>query len=705
MFLSMLVLGSIGLIAALIITLASTVFHVEEDPRIKQVQDYLPGANCGGCGYAGCAAYAEKIIDGGDEINRCVVGQSETADEIARLMGYDTVASKPETACSLCEGGYRADKKYTYSGVQDCRAAMQLFHGPISCENGCIGLGTCAGVCQFGAIEMGDDQLPVFNPDLCVGCGACVDNCPKNIISLISAKKRILHWNKHSECLSPCRQRCPAQIDIPGYLGHVRRGEFGEAILKVKERNPFPASTGRVCPELCAVMCRRTIHDEPLAINQIKRFAADWEREGGIHLPIPASDTTGHRIAVIGGGPSGLTTAFYLRRLGHSVQIFEMNEKLGGMLRYGIPEFRLPKDILDWDIDGILSLGISAKTGVTLGKDFTLQDLRNQGFKAIYLAIGSWVGRVPPFDGKDLEGVYPAIDYLQYLEHTKGAAKGRHVTIVGAGNVAMDTARSAIRDGAENVTILYRSMRENMKADPREIEEAEEEGVQIRCLCSPTRIMGKDGKVMGIEVQSVKLDDPDPNGHRNVIPLEGSEEIIPCDAVIFAVGQGSNLDFLTGSGSEGIAKTRYSTIEANEETLQTGAPDVFVGGDCFSGPGLLVEAVAAGRFAARSIHYYLIDGKIPLVEGAQREMIPEALLESITNVKYSPKVTPHELIPLPERLSTWLEVEGTIPEDASRQEADRCLNCGIYCYDKDMGLEAPSAVLSCPNEPRLVDRP
>ena len=699
---AVIVLGGIGLVSGAVLSLASRLFHVDEDPRIKEAQDLLPGANCGGCGHAGCAAYAESIVNGGDAVNLCVVGQAETADAVARFMGYEVIASEPKTACSQCDGGYRADQKYEYSGVQDCRAAMQLYHGPIRCESGCLGMGTCVAACKFGAIEIGEDRLPKFNWNLCVGCGACVEICPKSIITLTSSEISILRWNRHMECLSPCRQACPAQINIPKYLGHARRGEYAEALLTIKERNPLPASTGRVCPELCAVQCRRTIHDDPLAINQVKRFVADWERNNDRRTAIPAASFREHKVAIIGGGPSGLSAAFYLRRLGYAVRIFEMNHKLGGMLRYGIPEYRLPKEALDWDIEGVLELGVEVTTGVALGRDFTLQDLRTQGFGAIYLAIGGWVGRVVPLPGKELQGVYPAIDYLKYLQTAKGAARGLRVAVLGAGNVAMDAARSAIRDGAKSVTILYRSRREDMKANPHEIVEAEEEGVEMRCLLSPVRVVGADGRVTGIETQRVELDEPDPDGRRRVKPVEGSEEIVSCDAVVFAVGQSTQLDFLEQPGSEGIERTRYGTIEADEETLQTGALDVFTGGDCFTGPGLLVEAVAAGRFAARSIHYYLKDGMIPLIEDAQREMIPNALLDSIVNVSVRPKATAHELIGIEERTTTWLEVEGTIDEEAVRCETDRCLNCGIYCYDTDFGADAVRTVASCPNEPRLI---
>ncbi|THB76207.1 MAG: 4Fe-4S dicluster domain-containing protein [Desulfobulbaceae bacterium] len=699
-----LLLTGIGFVAAVILGIASRVFYVEEDPRIEAVADLLPGANCGGCGQAGCNAAAEAIVNKEVEVNICVVGGTETAEAIGTYLGYDVTGAEPTLACSSCEGGYRAAKKYRYSGLQDCRAALHLYHGFIRCENGCLGLGSCQRSCKFSAISMDPESgLPVFDPERCVGCGSCVSICPKGIISLIGEKTKILHWNQYTNCLSPCRQRCPAQINIPKYLAHARKGEYGAALLTVKDRNPLPVSTGRVCPELCATECRRTIQDDPLAINAVKRFVADWERESGNRIPVSVGAETGFKVAVVGGGPSGLSAAYYLRRLGHHVEIFEQMEKLGGMPRYGIPEYRLPEEHLDWDINGVLELGVKAHTGVKLGKDFNIQLLKAQGFDAVYLAIGAWYGRLLPFEGKELSGIFSGIDYLRRFHTDERIITGNKFVIIGAGNVAMDCARSALRTGAESVLLLFRFSRDLMEANAHEIADAEKEGVVMRCLVSPVRFHGEDGQLKAIEVEQVELRQNPQGGLPDVSPIEGTRELIDCDVVIQAVGQAADIDDIVEA--DGIEKTRYWTVEADEETLQTNIPGVFAGGDCFTGPRLLVDAIAGGRYAARSIHYYVTEGEIPPIEDRQREMITPALIDSLANVVPAQTSAVKPLITLEERKSTFSEVEGTITEVQCRTETARCLNCGIYCYDQD---DLPSDQLrvakSCPNEEHIVEK-
>lgn len=697
-------LTSIGFVAAVILGIAGRLFYVEEDPRIEAVANLLPGANCGGCGQAGCNATAEAIVQKRLEVNVCVVGGTETAEAIGALLGYDVTGSEPKLACSTCEGGYRAARKYHYSGLQDCRAALQLYHGFIRCENGCLGLGSCFKACKFSAIRMDNvSGLPVFDPDRCVGCGSCIEACPKGIISLVGEKTKILHWNQYTQCLSPCRQRCPAQINIPKYLAHARRGEYGAALMTIKDNNPLPVATGRVCPELCATECRRTINDDPLAINPVKRFVSDWERSNGKRIPVSVAADTGYKVAVVGGGPSGLTAAYYLRRLGHQVEIFEKMPKLGGMPRYGIPDYRLSDEQLDWDIEGILELGITAHTNVTLGKDFTIQFLRNNGFDAVYLAIGAWFGRMLPLEGKELTGIYSGIDYLRRFHTDEEIIQGKRFVVIGAGNVAMDCARSALRAGASSVLLIFRFSRDLMEANAHEITDAENEGVIMRCLVSPVRFIGENGRLTGIEVQEVTLRHSPTGGLPEVIPVEGTNEIVDCDVVIQAVGQAADLNDIVAA--DGLAKTRYSTIDADEETLQTSLPGVFAGGDCFSGPRLMVEAIAAGRYAARSIHYYVTTGAIPPIENRQREMMAPAMVDSLVNVIPTPTSAIKPVIPVEERMGTFREVEGTITEQQCQQEANRCLNCGIYCYDQDdLPKDQTRIARSCPNEPHIVEK-
>ncbi|MBD3220490.1 NAD(P)-binding protein [bacterium] len=682
------VMGGIAVVAAAGLGIAARVFHVEEDPRIKGVTNLLPGANCGGCGFAGCAACAEAIVAGKAEPNACVIGQTETALAVAQYLGMEMKESEPQIACRECQGGDRATKRYDYAGFDDCRAAMLYFHGPTKCDHGCIGLGTCVRACAFGAISMGENGLPVFDPERCVGCGTCARVCPKGIINVISETTRILHWNRYTECLAPCRQKCPAQIDIPRYIQHIKRGEYAEALLTVKEANPLPLSTGRVCPEPCNLACRRQLQDEPVAINYLKRYAADWEYESGRRLHVPVAPDTGKSIAVVGGGPGGLSAAYYLRRLGHAVTIYEKMPKLGGMLRYGIPEYRLPKAVLDWELEGILGLGIKAVTDVELGRDFTIEFLRHEGFDAIFLAVGAWRDRSLGLteDGEVVEGLVSGIKYLERFQDADPDVHG-HVVVIGGGNTAIDAARTSLRAGADKVSIIYRRSRDEMPANPAEIVAAEEEGIAFRFLSAPVKLHTEGGRVVGIDVQSMRLGEPDPSGRRRPEPIPGSEEKVDCDLIVEAVGQMPDLDFLQTEGMPAVPTTRWNTVDASEDTLQTDVPFLFTGGDCFTGPGLMVDAIGAGRYAARSIHYWVTEGEIPPIEHRQTQLIGESLFESITGVSSKPRV--HEpVVSLEERLGTFKEVEGTIDEDDAIYEAGRCLNCGTYCYDHDAEMEA-----------------
>ncbi|HDL07377.1 MAG TPA: RnfABCDGE type electron transport complex subunit B, partial [Desulfobacteraceae bacterium] len=351
-------MGGLGLVVGIVLAFASKIFYVYVDPKILAVEDALPGANCGGCGLPGCSANAEAIVAGTASPNSCVAGGPELADTIAAILGVTVEAKEPDIAKLGCTYGLQeADIKYIYEGLSDCRAAALLSGGMKVCDIGCLGLGSCAEACPFDAITIGPRNLPVVDEKRCTGCGTCERVCPKHIISLSSVTRRILQEYTTDECTTPCQRACPAGIDISEYIRQIMLGDYHRSVQVIKERNPFPTVIGRICPRFCENDCRRQYVDEPVAINFLKRFVADYEKEDNSRiLPFKAPDT-GRKIAVIGGGVEGLSAAYFAARLGHEPTVFEAKSKLGGLLRTAIARYRLSEEILDWDIDGILEMG------------------------------------------------------------------------------------------------------------------------------------------------------------------------------------------------------------------------------------------------------------------------------------------------------------------------------------------------------------
>ena len=688
MIIALILLGALGIIFGAFLAFASKIFYVWEDPRIAQVRDELAGANCGGCGFASCDAAAAAIVARRAEPDVCVAGTAEGTEVVAEIMGLAVGVKEPILAESSCYGGLRARERYRYAGVMDCRAAYQIFHGEKDCERGCLGFGTCVRSCPFDAITMGDEGLPVFDPEKCRGCGTCEEICPKGIIDVISSSTKILRFNREEDCLAPCRQACPAQIDIPRYLEYIKDGRYEDAIKTLKERNPFILSCGRVCPHPCEEICRRAIEDEPLAINQLKRFVADYEMNTGKHVPVTVAPDTGHKIAVIGGGPGGLSCAYFLRRLGHSVTVFEQNPKLGGMLYYGIPEYRLPKKILDWEIQGILDLGVEARTEVEYGKDIDLESLVADGYEAVFFGIGAWGNTTLRLEGEDtIEGVVGGIEFLgkQGLELPNPV--GEKVGIIGGGNTAIDSARTALRLGSKEVTIIYRRTKLEMPANYEEIKAAEAEGINFLFLASPNKLISdENGKLTHLEYLKMELGEPDESGRRRPIPIEGSETILPLDNLIAAIGQYADFNFLEGDqGLKDVEVSRYDTIDGDEDTGQTNIPYVFVGGDSFTGPGLAVAAIGSGRQAARAIHLYVSGEEVDAPPNRLRGYIEGTLFDMPYVVDILEQTEPknrvhHHELEVSQRIDSMVEVDQTISEGEARQEASRCLKCGLTCF-------------------------
>ena len=680
-------LMGIGATCGLVLSVASKVFYVYEDPRIAEVEYFFAGANCGGCGYAGCSAAAVAVVNSAAPPGVCIVAGMESAVAVAEVMGVDPGSAEPLMSKNECSGGDRADDHFYYNGVNSCQALAAMYGGQRICSIGCLGQGDCITSCKFNAVHMGPNGFPVVDETLCVGCGACEKACPKNIIRVRTMSERLLHFNQEDDALAPCQQTCPAEIDIPRYVRQIKEGDYAGAVHTIRERNPLLLSCGRVCPHPCEDYCRRGIEDEAVSINQLKRFVADYEMNSGSRLPIACAPDTGKRVAVIGGGPAGVSCAYFLRRLGHHPTIYEAMSKLGGITRYGIPEYRLPDQVLDWEIEGILNLGIDVHYNTRLGDDFTIQSLHDEGYEAIFMGIGAWKDYTLNIKGEDLKGVWQGINFLSTVANhpEKNIPVGKRAAVVGGGNSAIDCVRTLLRLGCEEVYIVYRRTRKEMPANEVEIIASEHEGIKFQFLAAPTRVLDDgQGNVAGLEYLQMELGEPDASGRRRPVPIEGSETVLDVDMVISAISQQPDIGFLEGEPArDKIETTRWNTFENDPETLLCSLPYLFTGGDVATGPSLVVDAIGGGRRAARSIHQYISGEEIKgSPKSLRKRHIPESLFKTVPGVVPS-KRTPMPELAVADRITSMVEVDQVISEADAKHESNRCLNCCRICYDKD----------------------
>ena len=472
---------------------------------------------------------------------------------------------------------------------------------------------------------------------------------------------------------APCRRACPADLNVQGYVQMVAQGNYEKALQIIMEDLPLPGVLGRICPHGCEDACRRCEVDQPIAIRNLKRLAADQFDARRIHIECrPQRKET---VAIVGSGPAGLSAAYHLARKGILSTIYEAQDQAGGMLRMGIPAHRLPREVLDREIEIITQLGVRIKTGTPLGRDMTVEDLFAKGHQAVYLAIGAHKGIELSISGEKAQGVRQGVDFLKAVNLSGKADVGRRVAVIGGGNVAVDVARCAIRMGAESVQILYRRTRNEMPALKEEIEAAEAEGVKIRYLVAPQKVLAADGRVSGLRLNKMALSDVDASGRRRPVPIPDSEFEIEIDQLIPAIGQRPDLSAL--EGTDGLSFSRWGTIDVDEITCAAGPKGVFAGGDLQTGPWIAIGAIAAGKAAAESIERYL-DGR-NLVQGRNAAADPEPVYRPI------PDDTPRqERLSMPElaldhRKSGFEEVETGYEETKGRDEAGRCLNCGYCC--------------------------
>jgi NADPH-dependent glutamate synthase beta subunit-like oxidoreductase len=610
--------------------------------------------------------------------NSCVAAGPEVAEAIADIMGVKVEAVEPDIALPGCYFGVRdADTKYVYNGLDDCRAVALLGGGMKVCTIGCLGLGTCARACPFDAISMGPQGLPVVSENKCTGCGTCERVCPKHIINLSSITRRIIREYTTEECTTPCQRGCPAGINIREYIRQISLGNNRRAVQVIKERNPFPAVIGRICPRPCELECRRNYIDEPVAINYLKRYAADYEKESGDRILPYKAPETGRKIAVVGGGVQGLSAAFFTARLGHDTTVFEAAPKLGGLLRSAIAKDRLPEEILDWDIEGIIEMGVKIETQKALGKDFSVESLIKEGFDAVFLASGGWDSRLARGATAEIEspipGTYMLVDLMRSGTRPPGSIPVESdVVIVGGGSLALDAAKVCKGMGAKTITVLFRETWENSPISDAEVEKSGLTGLNVIYNAAINRLVGaaeRLDQVEYIEADTLK------------------RTVIPAQTLVFAAGRFPELVFvrpkpeaaeIEGGDSAADLSIGWEGIQTYKRPAFKDKVGLFAEGDVLADYSAAIKAIGAGRRAAASIHQ-VMHGLSPNL--SEQVITAQSALQNVYHVE-KVQASQRQIMPIcsGKELAICGEIERGFSADMAQEEASRCLQCGLICY-------------------------
>jgi len=615
-----------------------------------------------------------------------------TADDITRTQ------ARPDQVLLTIDGQEVAGER----GDTILEAAQRVgIHIPTLCYEPRL---QATAACRMCIVEVEGARKMLPSCSAAVADGMVVRTNTEKVRAMRHLYLELLLSDHNSFCTPPCRDACPTHIKIPQFLEYIAHKDYKNGVRKLREDLPFPAVLGRVCPRPCEGPCRRQLVEHPITICQLHRFMADQtideEQEGELLLPVEPKPDSGKRIAIVGGGPAGLAAAFYARLEGHAVKIFEALPKPGGMLRYGIPSYRLPRDLLDKEINVLWRMGVEIQVNSRLGVDYQLEDLFDEGFDTVFLALGAFNSNDMGIPGEDAEGVVTAVDFLGDLELNGEVHVGNNVTVIGGGFTAMDACRTSVRKGAKEVTCLYRRSRKEMPAHHTEVDEAEEEGVKLELLCAPVRVLtDAANKVAGIEMLRMELGEPDASGRRRPVPIQGSEFIVECDQIIAAIGQYPKLDGTTEE--QGVKRTKWRTIAVDDWTFQTADPRVFAGGDAVLGAQTAIQAVAQGKKAAWSMDAYLRGADMAEVGQSLAELKAQPFFNALTSrTDLDPRVARMAEIPpvfidmttdvtrpsppaempkcAPEdRRTNFKQIELGFSEEEAVRGAELCLDC--YC--------------------------
>ncbi len=528
------------------------------------------------------------------------------------------------------------------------------------------------GACGICVVEAANSPKLMRSCSTMAADGMVINTETPRVIQARKIALELLMSDHDGDCRGPCMLNCPAGTDCQLYVKKIAQGDYHGAVETIKEKLPLPASIGRVCPHPCETACRRKLVEEPISIAFLKAFAADKDLASDHPFQADIAPETGKHVAVIGGGPAGLTAAYFLRRHGHKVTIFESMPKLGGMLRYGIPEYRLPKAVLDAEIAAIEAMGVEMKPNFRVGTDATFEEIKN-AHDATVVAIGAWSSMKAGCPGEDLEGVWGGIHLLREIALGNRPNIGEKVCVMGGGNTAMDACRSAVRLGAKEVSIVYRRTLDEMPAEKIEIHEAMEEGVTFRFLRNPAEIIGENGKVKAVKLQVMELGEPDASGRRSPVAVEGKFEILEIDSFISAIGQK-----VLPAGFEALELNRKGIIAADESTFRTNLEGVFAVGDATNrGAGIAIAAIGEANKAAEVVHSYLCGETVPYCAPyySERKMTAEMLAAHEKKARAEMPCKPAEV-----RIKDFNEMNLGFTEEQAQAEARRCLECGCHDY-------------------------